>query len=198
MVRVTSSQARPIRMARAQVSPMTPPCTPMNRSISGYLPTPPSTCRGVALEAPSTPMICRVRAALGGFTKAVMRLAKPVNSTMRATRAGLAKFMPMPPNSCFISTMAMKAPTIAIHTGMVTGMFSARIRPVTTAERSPTGLGFFIRRQYSHSNTTQAATVTPHSSRVFRPKMMVLATTQGSSAMITFSISLRVLELSWM
>ena len=85
---------------------------------------------------------------------------------MRATRAGLAKFMPMPPNSCFISTMAMKAPTMAIHRGMVTGIFSARIMPVTTAERSPTGLGFFIRWQYIYSNSTLAATVTPTTRRV--------------------------------
>ncbi len=39
--------------------------------------------------------------------------------------------------------MATNAPTTAIQSGMLTGMFSARMMPVTTADRSPTVLDFF-------------------------------------------------------
>ena len=57
-------------------------------------------------------------------------------------------------------TMATKAPTTPIHRGRPTGKFSARITPVTQAERSPTGLGFFMIRQYRYSKATQASVVT--------------------------------------
>ena len=66
-----------------------------------------------------------------------------MNSTMRPNRAGFAKLKPRPPNSCFATTMATKAPMMAIHSGMVAGRLKARIMPVTTAEKSPTGTGFF-------------------------------------------------------
>ena len=85
-----------------------------------------------------------------------MRPAKPMNSTMRPNRAGFAKLKPRPPNSCFATTMATKAPMMAIHSGMVAGRLKARIMPVTTAEKSPTGTGFFITTQYSASKPTQA------------------------------------------
>lgn len=122
-----------------------------------------------------------------------MRPAKPMNSTMRPNRAGFAKLKPRPPNSCFATTMATKAPMMAIHSGMVAGRLKARIMPVTTAEKSPTGTGFFITTQYSASKPTQAATVTPVTSSARAPKISVLATSAGSSAMHTLSISPRVL-----
>ena len=53
----------------------------------------------------------------------------------------------MPPKSCLTMTMATKAPTTAIHSGMFTGMFNARMIPVTTAERSPAVLALWL----SHS-----------------------------------------------
>ena len=43
---------------------------------------------------------------------------------------------------------------------MPAGTLSARITPVTQAERSPTGLGFFISRVYRYSKATQARVVT--------------------------------------
>ena len=92
--------------------------------------------------------------------------------------------------------MAMNAPTTAIHRGMVAGRLNARIRPVTTADRSPTGTGFFIKTQYSASKPTQAATVTPVTSNARKPKMKALATRAGISAMITCPISPRVEDWS--
>ena len=126
-----------------------------------------------------------------------MRVAKPMNRAIRPTRAGLAKLKPMPPNSCLMTTMAMKAPTTQIHSGMFTGRFMARMMPVTTADRSPTGLGFFISRVYRYSKPTQAATVTPTTSSARIPKMkQPQGRMQGTRAMITLPISPRVVELS--
>ena len=100
--------------------------------------------------------------------------------------------MPKPPNSCLVITIATKAPTTPIHKGRLTGKLSARIRPVTTADRSPTGLGFFIKRVYRYSNSTQAAVVTISSTRARIPKIIAEASTQGIKASTTVPIILRV------
>ena len=83
-----------------------------------------------------------------------------------------------------------------IHRGRVTGKFMARMMPVTTAERSPTGLGFFISIQYRYSKPTQAAVVTAVSSSARRPKIMAEAMMQGTREMTTLPISFRVETLS--
>ena len=107
---------------------------------------------------------------------------------MRPTSAGFAKFMPMPPNSCLTTMMATKSPMSSWPMGMPTGTFSARMMPVTTADRSEMGLVLLSSLQYSHSNTTQAATDTAVTSRARMPKMMAAATMQGVRATITLAI----------
>ena len=104
---------------------------------------------------------------------------------MRPTSAGLAKLYPRPPNSCLVMTMATNAPTTAIHSGILTGMLSARMMPVTTAERSPAVLGLCSSTSYRYSNATQAKAVTATSSSARRPKISAEASTQGSRAMTT-------------
>ena len=117
---------------------------------------------------------------------------------MRPTSAGLAKFMPMPPNNCLTSTMATNAPTTAVHKGIVGGRLNARMMPVTTAEQSDTVCGRFIRMLNSASNSTQAATVTATTASARAPKMMAEAIIAGTSAMMTWIISPRVDEPSTM
>jgi len=78
--------------------------------------------------------------------------------------------------------------------GMPTGTFIARIMPVTTADRSPMGLGFLSSLQYSHSKATQATTDTAVTSRARQPKMIAEATTQGVRATITLAIRLVVVS----
>ena len=69
----------------------------------------------------------------------------PENAVIRiilAVAAGLAKFCPIPPKSCFTTTIAITLPSAACQSGIVTGRLSAKIMPVTTAERSSTVLSF--------------------------------------------------------
>ena len=94
--------------------------------------------------------------------------------------------------------MATKAPTTAIQSGMPTGMFSARMMPVTTADRSPAVFGFFSSISYKYSNATQARVVTATSTRACTPKISPAASTAGSSAMTTLPISPRVVVASRM
>ena len=145
-----------------------------------------ATASGVALDSWST--------AASGNTQLFMELAKLTNSTMRPTRAGLAKFMPMPPNSCLTMTMATRSPMISWPMGMPTGTFMARMMPVTTADRSLMGLGFLSSLQYSHSKATLAMTDTAVTSSARTPKMMAEATTQGHRATITLAIRLCVVS----
>ena len=58
------------------------------------------------------------------------------------------------------TTREKKPPMISIHTGVVGGQTKASRIPVTTADRSPMELVFFMTLRYSHSQTTQAATDT--------------------------------------
>ena len=82
-------------------------------------------------------------------------------------------------------TMATKAPTTAIHSGMPTGMLRARMMPVTTAERSPTVFCLWVRISYRYSNATQAKVVTTTCTSACTPKIRAEASTQGSRAMTT-------------
>ena len=85
---------------------------------------------------------------------------------------------------------------MAIHSGMLTGMFKAKITPVTQAERSPTGLGLCISLQYRYSKTTQARVVTAVSRIARMPKISPDATMLGTSAISTLPIRPRVVALS--
>ena len=89
------------------------------------------------------------------MTQLVIGVAKPMNSVILPTMAGLAKFWPRPPKSCFTTTIAMKHPTAAIQIGSLTGRLNARISPVTAALRSPMVLSRFIIFLTSHSKNTQ-------------------------------------------
>ena len=102
MVRVTSSQIRPISRATQQVSPNTPPWVPRNRSRTGiWLP---ETARGVAEEMAS-------QATSGvGYAYWVIKAGKETARVIRPTMAGLAKLQPMPPKSSLVTMMATMAP----------------------------------------------------------------------------------------
>ena len=76
-----------------------------------------------------------------GKTHAVMLFENARNMTIRAVMAGLAKFLPMPPNSPLTATIATSAPKTACHRGIDTGRFIASSTPVTAAERSQMVLG---------------------------------------------------------
>ena len=65
-----------------------------------------------------------------GKTHAVMLFENARNMTIRAVMAGLAKFLPMPPNRPLTATIATD-----------TGRFIASSTPVTAAERSQMVLG---------------------------------------------------------
>ena len=62
-----------------------------------------------------------------------MFVANDIKRTIRATRAGFAKFCPMPPNKHFTITIATKHPIIAIQYGKFDGMLNAKSTPVTIA-----------------------------------------------------------------
>ena len=145
-----------------------------------------ATASGVALDSWST--------AASGNTQLFMEPAKLMNSTIRPTSAGFAKFMPMPPNSCLTTMMATRSPMMSWPMGMPTGTFMARIMPVTTADRSLMGFAFFSSLQYSHSKATHATTDTAVTSRARAPKMIAEATTQGHRATITLAIRLWVVS----
>jgi hypothetical protein len=66
--------------------------------------------------------------------------------------------------------------------------------PVTTAEKSPIVLGFFVTKLYSLSPKTAEATDKATISRLYKPKMTVEATSGMLSAMITCIIILFVVS----
>ena len=90
----------------------------------------------------------------------LIEVGKETIITMRAVRAGLTKFWPMPPNICFTTTIATTAPKNTIHKGMLTGRLKANRIPVTTALRSVTVLSRFITLRQMYSSTTQESTET--------------------------------------
>ena len=117
-----------------------------------------------------------------------MEEANASSMTMRPAMAGLAKFLPMPPNRHFTITMAKKEPMTACHRGMVTGRFMARSMPVITAERSETVFSFFMILSNRNSKITADRIVAAYTARARRPKMITEATAAGHRAMITSSM----------
>ena len=77
---------------------------------------------------------------------------------------------------------------------MVTGQTNASSIPVTTALRSPTDWGFFIRVRYSHSQNMQPITDTTVSVRALMPNMTTAQIRAGSMAMMTSSMMERVVS----
>ena len=135
----------------AETSPSEPPVRPRKRSstlASGSAPTW-RLAIGVAAVRPSSEAVV-------GFENAgtctpertqVFMNSGQLNRKARAARAGLTMFAPMPPNSCFTTTMAKKSPIRIVQNGSVTGQTKATRMPVTTAERSPVVLSFFMMRR---------------------------------------------------
>ena len=63
--------------------------------------------------------------------------ANEMNRKILAVIAGLLKFLPIPPKSCFTTMIAKAHPMIACQIGKVEGTLKAIRRPVSAAERSP-------------------------------------------------------------
>ena len=95
------------------------------------------------------------------LTQFVIADGKDTNSTILPISAGLTKFWPMPPKNCLTTMMATTEPMAAIHSGMDTGRLNARIRPVTTALKSPRVPGLFITLRAMYSDSMAVPTVTP-------------------------------------
>ena len=112
--------------------------------------------------------------------------------------AGLAKFLPSPPKSCFTNTMAMKEPKMACQMGIPTFRLNDRIRPVTAADRSPMVFGFLQIFSKPHSKNRQDATQTASTTRARGPKMTTDAIRAGTRAISTSRMILDVLALSRM
>ncbi len=120
----------PINRAIALVSPKEPPIKPRNISkLDGTASEPVAiTPKGVGPVTASTIPISFL-----GKGQVVMGVAKDINSTILAVIAGLTKFCPIPPNSCFTITIATKQPITAIQKGKLAGRLNASNTPVTTA-----------------------------------------------------------------
>ena len=110
---------------------------------------------------------------------------KATSMMTRAVMAGLAKFCPMPPKNCLTTMMATKEPNMACQMGISTGRFSARIRPVTAADRSVMVQVRFVIFSKAHSHSTATATQTTSTSRARTPKKTMDAMTAGNRAMST-------------
>ena len=117
-------------------------------------------------------------------------------STILPTIAGLAKFCPNPPKSCFTITIDTKQPITACQNGSVTGRLSARRSPVRTALRSPIVCSFFIIILVTASNIIHESIQTAMSIKALSPKIIPEAITAGRSEAITHSIMRCVLMLS--
>jgi len=76
--------------------------------------------------------------------------------------AGLNRFCPNPPNTCFANTMANTDPSAPIHQGAQGGSVMAKSQPVSNAEPSPSvgRTGFFMTTRHAASLNIAAATVT--------------------------------------
>ena len=112
------------------------------------------TARGVAVVAASGVFH------QNGLSQVVIGPVKEMSMNARAASAGLNGFIPSPPNTCFAMAMAKIEPTTAIHSGIPAGRFSARRRPVSTAERSPIVFSRFIAMRQSASVTMHVETHT--------------------------------------
>ena len=112
------------------------------------------TARGVAVVAASGVFH------QNGLSHVVIGPVKEMSMNARAASAGLNGFMPSPPNTCFAMAIANTEPRTAIQSGIPAGRFSARRRPVSTAERSPIVFSRFIARRQSASVTMHVETHT--------------------------------------
>ena len=121
--------AAPIRMARADVSPIVPCTFPMKRLNRSTVSPDFMAARGVAPDTVSTIF----PQAPSGTAKSVILPVKEISRKHLAARAGFIKFCPRPPKSCFTTKMAKTPPITTIHQGALGGRFSASRRPVTTA-----------------------------------------------------------------
>ena len=123
-----------------------------------------------------------------------MNVGQEASSTARAASAGFIKLQPRPPNICLTSRMATALPTRIIHQGAVEGRFSARITPVTAADRSLMRMGFLPSFCQRSSRPTQNTTDSSVTRSACQPKSHTPAMTQGMSAVSTSSISDAVLS----
>ena len=124
------------------ISPMEPGITPRNilpkSKYSGIAEPSLRMLSGVAMVSASMPFMKL------GTAHLVMTEVHEKNINARPARAGLTKFLPMPPYSCLTTTIAKKVPTTGIHSGVPTGRHRTSRMPVTHAERSPREFGFFM------------------------------------------------------
>ena len=91
--------------------------------------------------------------------------------------------------------MATTEPTAPIQRGSVDGRLSARIRPVTTAERSPSVPFLFITFLEIYSASTAEPTVVAERASALRPKYTTDMTRAGTSEMMTSSMMPVVVSL---
>ncbi len=133
---VTMRIAAPIRHASAEVSPSEPGSRPMNAFIHERprAASPNGTVKErivasrVAPEKPST--------AFAPFT-ATHTVSPEIsagyakNMNARPARAGLRKFIPVPPKTSFAITTPKLMPSAACHRGAVAGSVRGKMRPVT-------------------------------------------------------------------
>ena len=114
-----------------------------------------------------------------------MAAAKEISRKQRAASAGFIMLCPSPPNSCLTTRMANTPPSAGIHSGIPTGILTARITPVTTADRSPTVTGSFISFSYTSSVSTQDAMQTAITASARQPKAYTPIAHAGSNASAT-------------
>ena len=119
------------------------------------------TASGVAPVVASKPR--------GFELKLFMNFAQEMMRKQRPASAGFIQFWPRPPNICFAMMIAKTAPSAGIQSGISGGMFSARIIPVTTAEKSEMVTVFFMPFCQRNSEITAAATVTTITSSALMP-----------------------------
>ena len=140
--------------------------------------------RGVAVVTASAPLSSHKR----GFIHVVMAVGNETMRMILPVIAGLTKFWPIPPKSCFTTTIAMTEPIAACHSGIDTGRLKASRSPVTTALRSPSVLLRFMILRDRYSESMHVPIVTRQMSRTRGPKSQTDAARAGISAIITLSI----------
>ena len=201
MTRRTSRYMPPSRSAAQHISPIQPPLNPKNRSANVSVGSVPALSeeRGVAPVTPSKVFDAEKRGsenaetvfAAGNATHVDISPGHEVRHAARAESAGLMKFFPSPPKSIFATTMAKKAPKTASQYGATIGRLKAKRIPVTTHERSNTVFFLFLILLKSVSKSTQERTLTSTSVNARSPKKTTAATSAGTSAITTSSITLR-------
>jgi len=147
--------------------------------------------------APATPSIgyTQNEALSFGEYQFVIDTENAKNITIRAVTAGLAKFLPKPPKSCFTSMIATALPNTACQIGIVTGRLNAKRTPVMHAEKSFIVFSLFVIFSKPHSKSTHDATQTQVTSAARAPKITIDAMNAGTNAINTSSIIRYVLAL---